>query len=188
MLFNLFIGITNLNLSTKFEYFTKLLLNWNNIHNLTGLKTTQDIQKNIDDSLIPFEHISNYKTILDIGSGCGFPAIPIAISQPKIEITLTEPRNKRASFLHIVKSELELNNINILTSRVEDVQGNFDLITSRAVRDTLALIEMSKHISTDKTSYLFYKGSCVDKELEKLQNYKIIKNDKINYIYIEGKK
>jgi 16S rRNA (guanine527-N7)-methyltransferase len=170
----------------KFSHFTKLLLSWNNTHNLTGLKTEAEIEKNIDDSIEPFKHIKKeYKNILDIGSGSGFPAIAIAILRPDTKITLTEPRIKRASFLHIVKSELELSNIEILNSRVEDINGSFDLITSRAVANIKMLLAMSKHLATDSTSYLFYKGSDVLDELKNFKNYEVIKNKKINYIYIK---
>jgi 16S rRNA (guanine527-N7)-methyltransferase len=97
------------NKSEKIDKFTELLFFWNKIHNLTGSKTKDKIKKQVSDSIYPMEYIENIKdikNILDIGSGAGFPAIPLAIMMPNSNFILTEPLNKKVSFLNMVKIEL----------------------------------------------------------------------------------
>ncbi len=118
--------------SYKLKKFTNLLLEWNKIHNLTGAKNERDIEDNIKDSIYPFKYIDMPNSVLDIGSGAGFPALVLAIEYPKTLFTLCEPRNKRASFLKFVSLELDLDNISVVRKRVENFKSNpFELITSR---------------------------------------------------------
>lgn len=174
----------------KLERFTELLLEWNKIHNLTGAKTPLEVEKNIEDSLFPTTFIEKPSSILDVGTGAGFPGLILAIAYPDVKTVLCEPRQKRASFLKYVAMELELDNVVVIKKRVEDFDDEpFGLISSRAVTDTKMLLELTEHLQTDATRYLFYKGEQVFSEIEAVDSsldYDIIEKDQRNYLYIKG--
>ena len=176
--------------SEKLKKFTSILLEWNQIHNLTGAKTTGEIEENIIDSIYPCEFIDTPNSILDVGTGAGFPGLILAIAYPNAKVVLCEPRKKRASFLKYVAMELELGNVMVIKKRVEDYQSEpFELISSRAVTNTKMLLKLTKHLQTSTTRYLFYKGEQVFNEMEDVTddiNYAIIKRDKRNYLYIKA--
>ncbi len=176
--------------SEKFKKFTDLLLEWNKIHNLTGAKTADEVQKNIEDSIFPSTFIKEPKSILDVGTGAGFPGLFLAIAYPNARTVLCEPRKKRAMFLKYVAMELELFNVEIVKKRVEDYESEaFELISSRAVTDTNILLDLTKHLQNEKTEFLFYKGEKVFSELELVSqqlDYDIIEKNQRNYLYIKA--
>lgn len=153
-----------------FEIFCEELLLWGQTHNITGYKTQKDIMQNIATSIAPLEFIEDFKGVLDIGSGCGFPAIPLAICKRECEFILVEPRIKRASFLNIIAMKLGLKNVIILKNRIELVESlpiTIDLITSRAVDTSDNLIKLSARFLEDSGHFLFYKSSG-DKQTSKI--------------------
>jgi 16S rRNA (guanine527-N7)-methyltransferase len=174
----------------QFKKFTALLLEWNKIHNLTGAKTPADVEKNIEDSLFPTTFIEKPSSILDVGTGAGFPGLILAIAYPDVRTVLCEPRKKRASFLKYVAMELELSNVEVVKMRVEDYSSEaFALISSRAVTDTKMLLDLTNHLQSNDTKYLFYKGEQVFSELEAVDSsldYDIIEKNQRNYLYIKG--
>jgi len=174
----------------KLENFASLLNEWNQIHNLTGAKTIDAIYVNIVDSLYPLTFIEKPKTLLDVGTGAGFPGSVLAIALPETEVVLAEPLKKRVSFLKYAAIDLELENVKVEAKRVEYVEHDaFDLITSRAVTNTKLLLDLTKDISDSKTEYLFYKGSRVFDEIEDVQHqlrYDIVQKNQRNYLYIKG--
>ena len=183
----------NLHFDDKFyedcEVFVKLLQQWGMVHNLSGRLTRSDIEENILDSLYPLTFINTYTSFADIGTGAGYPGLILAIAQKDVKSYLIEPRIKRVSFLNFVKASLKLDNLTVICSRVEDVKNlQVDLITSRAVTNTSLLLDITKNIKKDSSSYLFYKGSMLEDEIEtaKINNYKIVNRKDRNYLYIKG--
>ncbi len=174
----------------QLKQFTELLLEWNKIHNLTGAKTYTDVERNIDDSLFPTTFIDKPSSILDVGTGAGFPGMILAIAYPDVRTVLCEPRQKRASFLKYVAMELELSNVEVVKKRVEQYQSEpFGLISSRAVSNTKMLLELTSHLQDKTTQFLFYKGEHLFSELELLTedlDYDIIQKNQRNYLYIKG--
>jgi len=174
----------------KLEQFSSLLNEWNQIHNLTGAKTIDAIYVNIIDSLYPLTFIEKPYTLLDVGTGAGFPGLILAIALPDTDVVLAEPLKKRVSFLKYAAIDLELKNVKVEAKRVEKVEHDaFDLITSRAVTNTKLLLDLTKDISNSKTEYLFYKGSRVFDEIEDVQHqlrYDIVQKNQRNYLYIKG--
>ncbi len=168
--------------------YCEILLEWNQIHNLSGAKTAKEIYQNIIDSIYPIKFIKEPKTLLDIGSGAGFPGMALGIIWSGCETTLCEPRNKRASFLKFVSIELGLSNIKVEKKRVENLKASsFELITSRAVNKVETLLNISKHLSQKETKYLLFKGERVFDEVKSLDlDYEIFKRDKRNYLLIRG--
>jgi len=174
----------------KLENFALLLHEWNKVHNLTGAKTIDAIYMNIIDSLYPLMFIKTPKTLLDVGTGAGFPGLVLAIAMPECEVVLAEPLKKRVSFLKYVAIEGKLKNVFVEARRVEFVQHDaFDMISSRAVTNTKLLLDLTKKISDSKTEYLFYKGSRVFDEIEDVQHkleYDIVQKNQRNYLYIKS--
>lgn len=183
----------NLKFEDKFyedcEVFVKLLQQWGTIHNLSGRLTRDDIYENILDSLYPLTFIEKYESFADIGTGAGYPGLILAIALRDTKAYLIEPRIKRVSFLNFVKATLKLDNLVVLCNRVEEVKDlHVDLITSRAVTNTSLLLDITKNIKKPNSSYLFYKGSMLESELEnaKVNSYKIVNKKDRNYLYIKG--
>lgn len=184
----------NLHFDDKFyedcEVFIKLLQQWGVVHNLSGRLTRSDIEENILDSLYPLNFIDKYDSFADIGTGAGYPGLILAMALRDVKSYLIEPRIKRVSFLNFVKASLKLDNLTVICSRVESVKDlQVDLITSRAVTNTSLLLDITKNIKKDTSSYLFYKGSMLEEELEiaKVNKYKIVNRKDRNYLYIKGK-
>ncbi len=171
--------------------FTKLLQQWGKIHNLTGRLSLEDINQNILDSIYPLNFIDSYDSFADIGTGAGYPGLLLAIARKDMKAYLIEPRIKRVSFLNFVKASLKLDNLTIICDRVEKVKDlKVDLVTSRAVTNTSLLLDITKDIVNEDASYLFYKGSMLNEELEAAsvnKNYKIVNRNDRNYLYIKGK-
>ena len=165
------------------DIFIKAILEWNKIHNLTGAKTKEDIIMNILDSLYPLAFLPKVKTILDIGTGAGFPGLILAMALPEIDVILAEPRRKRTAFLNYIKATCGLDRVIVQNKRVEDIQPQkIDLITSRAVTNTKKLIDLSRNFVYKKSLYLFYKGENVQNEISDLKNYQIFTQDKRQYL------
>jgi len=185
----------NINLDKEFykrsEQFIKLLQQWGKVHNLTASLKYEEIEANILDSVYPLSFLDDFKSFADVGTGAGYPGMLLAIARPDIKAVLIEPRSKRVAFLNFVKSALKLKNLTIIKSRVEDIDTeHFDLITSRAVSNTSLLLDLTAKISDDNTSYLFYKGSLCQEEIEdaKVNNYEIKKvGEHRNFLYIKRK-
>jgi 16S rRNA (guanine527-N7)-methyltransferase len=169
------------------EFYIDSLFKWNKIHNLTAMKSRDEIYSSIYDSLYPLREVK-YGSVLDIGTGAGFPGLFFGIVNREEKTYLVEPNKKRTSFLNYIKSGLKLHNTTILSDRVENIEidGGVDLITSRAVTDTEMLLSLSKHLWRDGTEALFYKGSNVHNEVEHLnKKYRIVSRGVRNYLVIE---
>ncbi len=175
----------------KLEQFAALLHEWNAIHNLTGAKTIQAIYDNILDSLYPLTFIEKPKSLLDVGTGAGFPGLVLAIALPETEVVLAEPLKKRIAFLKYAAMDLGLENVQVEGKRVEVVMhAPFELITSRAVTNTGLLLELTQQVSDAESAYLFYKGERVFDEIKDVQQqliYDIVQKNRRNYLYIKTK-
>jgi len=176
----------------KLERFAELLHEWNGVHNLTGAKSIEAIYENIIDSLYPLTFIKEPKSLLDVGTGAGFPGMVLAIALPKCQVLLAEPLKKRVAFLKYIRVDLELNNLQVEAKRVENITHTpFDMISSRAVTNTKLLLSLTKELSSRETQYLFYKGERVFDEVENLSqqlNYDIVQKNRRNYLYIKSQK
>ncbi len=174
---------------TRLTTFTDLLNEWNQTHNLTGAKTREAIYENIVDSLYPLTFIDQPTSLLDVGTGAGFPGLMLSAVWSDIPTVLSEPLGKRAAFLKYVAMEMGLAQITVERKRVEHLKhAPFGLITSRAVTDTKLLLSLTQQVSDPVTQYLFYKGSRVEEEvaaLTKRPNYAIVQWNKRNFLWIK---
>lgn len=133
----------------KFDKYKEYLKEYNKKFNLTSILEDDEIYiKHFYDSLCLFKTkiIKKDDKILDIGTGAGFPGIPLAIVDNSIKVTLVESNKKKCEFLEIIKNELNLNNIEIINERAENytkkVREKFDIVTSRAVSHLQILLEL----------------------------------------------
>ncbi len=107
---------------------------WRRKTNLTGILSAQELVVHALESMLGAKLIIHGARVVDIGSGAGFPGVPIAIERPDVAITLVEPRAKRAAFLRHVARHIPLPNVAVSERRIEKVGGQtFDVATTRAV-------------------------------------------------------
>ena len=175
------------NFFSNIQKYKENLFKWNKIHNLTGAKDAATIDEFIYDAVFPVSFLPKIKTLLDIGTGAGFPGMILAIALPDTEVTLAEPLKKRASFLQFVKADLGLNNVTVVKKRVEEMEPKiFDIITSRAVTDTKMLLKLSENFRDKNSQLLFYKGEKVYDEVDEDMNHKIIQTKNRHYLLMKG--
>ncbi|MEA3228059.1 MAG: 16S rRNA (guanine(527)-N(7))-methyltransferase RsmG [Campylobacterota bacterium] len=162
------------------------LFKWNKIHNMTGAKDEETINHFIYDAVFPVSFLPKTETLMDIGTGAGFPGMILAIALPDTQVTLVEPLTKRASFLQFIKADLALNNVTVIKKRVEEMKPQvFDIITSRAVTDTKMLLKLSENFRDKDSQLLFYKGEKVYAEVESLE-HQIIHAKNRHYLLMKG--
>ncbi len=176
------------NFNNEINLFLEILKKWNKVHNVSRMKDNE-LEDSVIDSLIPLNFLKdiNFNSVLDIGSGNGFPAIPIAIARKNIRVAMAEPVKKKSSFLHFAKISLNLHNAEIYSKRVEELEiGEFDIVSSRAVGESSLLLSLAEpHIKKNGGSVLLYKGSRLSHELKDISDkysYKILSRGNRNYI------
>lgn len=161
----------------QFYNYMKLLIEWNKKINLTAIIDPEDIiLKHFIDSLTIAKYINEKDKIADIGTGAGFPGIPIKILKPENEMLLVDSLNKRIKFLEMVIQEDKLKNIKILHGRAEEIghnkayRGNFDVVTSRAVAKLNILLEYMLPLLKLGGKCICLKGPNIEEELEEARN------------------
>lgn len=143
-----------------------LMSRWNQRINLTRIIEPREAAKlHYAESLFGASFIAGARTILDIGSGGGFPAIPLAVARTDIRVTALEANKKRALFLKEAKDELELGNLEVATARLEDFEtAGYDLLTSRALdRAELAFPPVIERLTRKQRLLLFCGPELVEK-------------------------
>jgi len=139
----------NSEICTKLTEFCKYLLEQNQLFNLTAIKTPEAAALlHFADSLTLAVFLPQNAEILDIGSGAGFPAIPLAVARPDLSITALDSTQKRIDFISRCAIMLDLNNLKAVCHRAEDVTGKdfkekFDVVTARAVASYPILLELA---------------------------------------------
>ena len=172
------------------------LKKWNRAYNLTGLKTDRDIIiKHFLDSLLFAKALPpEALTLADIGSGAGFPGIPVKIICPNLSVFLIEPTQKKAVFLQHICSKLQLKNVEIMDKRIEEVKGlQVDVAVTRALYSVREFIEKTKDILNTKGILILSKGPGLEKELEgidqnniSISDFKLPFGNVIRHIVIVG--
>ena len=151
-----------------------LLIEWNNKINLTAITDKDDvIIKHFTDSISILKYIDPAKkTIIDIGTGAGFPGIPIKIICPSCKVVLLDSLNKRIGFLNEVISSLGLSDIECIHGRAEDIakdsdhREKYDIVVSRAVSRLNILSEYCLPFVNIDGLFISYKSGSIDEELE----------------------
>ena len=143
--------------------------------NLTGITEYDEVNlKHFTDSLtiVRIKEMKNVSTMIDVGTGAGFPGIPIKIAFPHIKVTLLDSLNKRIKFLNQIVEELELNDVVTLHGRAEDYakkeeyREQFDLCASRAVANLSTLSEYCLPFIKKGGCFVSYKSADSDEEIK----------------------
>ncbi|MCI8760824.1 MAG: 16S rRNA (guanine(527)-N(7))-methyltransferase RsmG [Clostridia bacterium] len=184
------IGIVlNVKQMEQFYHYQELLLEWNEKINLTAI-TKQDevILKHFIDSLTIAKYIPKHAKLIDVGTGAGFPGIPLKMVRDDIEVVLLDSLNKRVNFLNQVIYELGLTNIEAIHSRVEDFGNNskyretFDCATSRAVANLSTLSEYLIPLVKQNGCCICMKGASIEDEIKQSQKAISVLGGKVELI------
>ena len=150
----------------KIETYINYLIDYNKNVNLTAIKNREEIYiKHFYDSLTITSSIdlNKIKTVLDVGSGAGFPGIVLKIFYPNLKITLVDSNNKKTTFLQKTIELLELENIEVINARIEDYVKErinfYDLVTARAVANLRVLSEISIPLVKKDGYFIALKGN-----------------------------
>lgn len=179
----------------KFIDYMKLLQEWNEKINLTAITEDEEIiKKHFIDSIKAFkrEEFKNAANLIDVGTGAGFPGLPIAIMRDDLKVTLLDSLNKRVNFLNNVVTKLGLSNVKTIHSRAEDGARNsqlrekFDIATSRAVANMSVLSELCLPYVRVGGSFIALKGPSVEQEIkDSLNAIKILGGELIDICEVD---
>jgi 16S rRNA (guanine527-N7)-methyltransferase len=144
------------NLIPLISTYVDLLVRWNARINLTAIRNEEEIvTRHFGESLFAARHIFSARTqavaetsvrLADVGSGAGFPGIPIKLWAPDLALTLIESNHKKAAFLSEVARALALSNVNLKNTRAEDVPETFDVVTLRAVEQFASILPVAARL------------------------------------------
>ena len=160
----------------QFRRYYELLTEWNKVMNLTAITEYDEVvEKHFLDSL-SIERVvdlAEIVTVIDVGTGAGFPGIPLKIAYPHLNVVLLDTLNKRVKFLNTVINELGFSNIEAIHGRAEDAarkeeyREKFDLCVSRAVANLSTLSEYCIPFVKRGGLFISYKSENIDEELQK---------------------
>lgn len=160
----------------QFRIYGEMLIDWNTRMNLTAITDPVEVvQKHFADSVLPMELIPKGAKVIDVGTGAGFPGVPLAIMRDDISLTLLDSLNKRITFLTELCKALDIN-AKCIHARAEDggrnaeLRGKFDIATSRAVAGVSPLLEYTVPFLKVGGSSLMYKGPQAAEELSGASN------------------
>lgn len=182
------IKLTQIDVELFYKY-TDLLIEWNKKINLTAITDIKDIiTKHFVDSLTINKYIEENKLVIDIGTGAGFPGIPLKILNKNNHFILVDSLNKRINFLEEVKRQLNLNNLELIHARAEDLAKKIeyreqsDIVVSRAVANLSTLAEYMLPFVKLNGICICMKGPNIEDEINSSKNAISILGGKIEKI------
>ena len=158
---------------SAFDCYYELLVFWNERFNLTAITEKDEVEvKHFIDSLSSVDLISENASLLDIGSGAGFPSLPLKIVRPDITLTMVDSVNKKVGFLNEVVKRLNLEGAIAIHSRAEDLDKDkkYDFVVSRAVASLSTLLEYCLPFVKEGGYLIAYKSEKTDEEILESKN------------------
>lgn len=146
----------------------ELLTEINEVMNLTRITTPRDAAiKHILDSVVPWKLFAGAKTVLDAGTGPGFPGLPLALTLPDTNFTLAESTQKKARFVESVIADQKISNARVLAERVEDIgkRDRYEIVTARAFAPMPKALKLLAPLLKKGARALLYKGPDVETEI-----------------------
>jgi 16S rRNA (guanine527-N7)-methyltransferase len=147
-----------------------LLDKWNRVYNLTAIRDrTKAISVHLLDSLAVVPYLTG-RRVLDVGSGAGFPGIPVAVAKPGIEMVLLDSNHKKCAFLRKAVAELQLKNVSVVCERVESwrPEVRFDCILSRALAELAEIVALTANLLAPRGIIAAMKGIFPFEEIERI--------------------
>lgn len=182
---------TNYEVRQKILRYIELMIKWNRAYNLTSVRDPkQIIARHIMDSLSILPYIKG-DLILDVGSGAGLPGIPLALLNLQKDVVLLDSNNKKAQFLHYIKADLELDNVEVHQERVEDFDPGyrFDVIVARAFSSIGKILTMSQHLCSKTGQFLLMKGIYPEAEMSEITDeFKVADVHNLKIFDIDGER
>jgi 16S rRNA (guanine527-N7)-methyltransferase len=157
-------------LANKFTLYLTELKKWNKAYNLTSIEDErQIIVKHFIDSILYLSFIPQKPLkIADIGTGAGFPGVPIALANPLLKIVLIEPSWKKCAFLKNIKIKLKIENIEIIKAKAEEIHNGFDIVISRALWSIKDFIKNCEPLLKKDGYFLISKSLKFEEEIKEL--------------------
>lgn len=155
--------------------YVALLGKWNKTYNLTAIHEAERmLTLHILDSLALTPHVAA-GSLLDVGSGAGFPGIPLALALPDLRVTVMDASQKKCGFMQQAAIELNMANVQVVHARVEAYQATekFTQITSRAFSDLAEFVRLSAHLLAPGGHWLAMKGALPLTEIEQLKRARV---------------
>ena len=149
------------------ELYLQLLHKWNQAYNLTAVRDMDSmVTKHVLDSLAILPWVQGVR-VLDVGTGPGLPGIPLALANPALQVVLLDSNGKKIRFLQEVKRALDLHNVEIVQTRVENYHpaSSFDTVTSRAFSELQLMLNCTQHLIAPNGIWLAMKGRHPEAEL-----------------------
>lgn len=145
--------------------YVELLARWNATYNLSAVRDLDEmITRHLLDSLAALPYVRG-ETLADLGSGGGLPGIPFAIAAPERAVTLVDSNGKKTRFLRAAARELKLDNVRVLESRVEAVEGAYDCVSARAFASLAEMLTWGGRLLAPAGVWLALKGRFPEDEL-----------------------
>lgn len=173
----------------QFFQYKEMILDWNQKINLTAIKEEKEmIDKHFIDSISIVSKIEGKETILDVGTGAGFPGIPIKIAKEEVEITLLDSLRKRIVFLEEVIKQLQLKKIETIHGRAEEIgqdisyREKYDVVLSRAVATSNVLLEYMLPFVKIGGKCICMKGPNLQEEIKDIGNALLILGGEVEEI------
>jgi 16S rRNA (guanine527-N7)-methyltransferase len=138
-----------------------LVEKWNRVHNLTAVReTAQMVTLHVLDSLSLLPYLAAARTMVDVGTGPGFPGIPAAIARPDLQVTLLDSSHKKCAFLEQARTELGLTNVRVVCDRAEQWRPaeRFEAVVSRAFAELTDFVAQAGHLAAPGGRFLAMKG------------------------------
>lgn len=177
--------------SKKLIEYVLLLHKWNQIHNLTSIREPlQMLSKHILDSLAISPYLQGPR-ILDVGTGAGLPGLPLALTHPQYRFALLDSNGKKTRFLAHVIQTLMINNVDIISSRVENYYSEdcFNCIVSRAFSQLNEFLCKTKHLCCKNGIFLAMKGQYPNEEINTLDaNFTLIESKPLKIAGLDQKR